>query len=154
MPSMSGVEFLEKVIAIKPQTIRMMLTGYADIRSIIRAINEGRIYRYITKPWEPDELRLNVRRALEAYSLLATNVKLAGALKEANERLQQENRYLRKEMERRYAFGNVIGSSESMRRVFEVLEKISETDATVLLGGRNGYWEGPCCQSASLCGST
>ncbi len=64
LPSMSGVEFLERAIEINPRAIRMMLTGYADIGSLVRAINEGRIYRYISKPWEPDEVRLNVKRAL------------------------------------------------------------------------------------------
>jgi DNA-binding NtrC family response regulator len=69
LPGMTGVEFLEKVIERRPTAIRMMLTGYADVASIVRAVNEGRIYRYIPKPWEPEELRVNVRRALESYSL-------------------------------------------------------------------------------------
>ena len=73
MPGMTGVEFLEKVIERNPRAIRMMLTGYADMSSLIRAINEGRIYRYIAKPWEPDELRINVRRALESYELIGEN---------------------------------------------------------------------------------
>jgi two-component system response regulator HupR/HoxA len=80
MPRMTGVELLEKVIELRPQTIRMMLTGYADIGSLERAINDGRIYRYIQKPWEPDELRLNVKRALEAWELSSENVQLAAAL--------------------------------------------------------------------------
>src|SRR5574338_1262420 len=67
LPSMSGVEFLERAIERRPDAMRMMLTGYADIGSLTRAVNEGRIYRYIPKPWEPEELRLNVKRALEAY---------------------------------------------------------------------------------------
>src|SRR6056297_3059875 len=65
MPGMSGVEFLEKVIERNPRAIRMMLTGYADMPALIRAINEGRIYRYIPKPWEPDDLRIAVKRGLE-----------------------------------------------------------------------------------------
>ncbi len=67
MPGMTGVEFLEKVIEINPSAIRMMLKGYADMASLIRAINDGRIYRYIAKPWEPDELRVSVKRSLEAF---------------------------------------------------------------------------------------
>jgi response regulator RpfG family c-di-GMP phosphodiesterase len=67
LPSMNGVEFLEKAIELNPRAIRMMLTGYADIGSLARAINEGRIYRFITKPWEPEELRITVKRALEAF---------------------------------------------------------------------------------------
>ena len=138
MPSMSGVEFLEKAIERNPGAIRMMLTGYADIGSLARAINEGRIYRYIAKPWEPDEVRLNVRRALEAYALTSENVHLAAALGDANERLRGENLYLRREVERRYGFDQIIGASPEMERVFEVMEKVAETDTTVLITGETG----------------
>jgi len=138
MPSMSGVELLEKVIECKPQTVRMMLTGYADIHSIVRAINDGRIYRYIQKPWEPDELRVDVKRALEAYALSTQNVELAAALAEANERLRAENIYLRQEVERQYSFDQIIGASPAMQRVFDVMEKVAQTDATVLLLGETG----------------
>jgi two-component system response regulator HupR/HoxA len=138
LPGMTGVEFLEKVIERRPTAIRMMLTGYADVASIVRAVNEGRIYRYIPKPWEPEELRVNVRRALESYSLATENATLAAALRDANERLRQENVYLRREVERRYAFDNLIGAAPAMMRVFEVMEKVAQTDATVLLTGETG----------------
>jgi two-component system response regulator HupR/HoxA len=138
MPTMSGVEFLERAIERNPHAIRMMLTGYADFGSLARAINEGRIYRFIPKPWEPDELRLNVKRALEAYELTAQNAELGEALREANERLRAENLYLRREVERRYAFDQILGASPEMERVFEVVEKVAETDATVLLTGETG----------------
>ena len=138
LPGMTGVEFLEKVIERNPTAIRMMLTGYADLTSIVRAVNEGRIYRYIAKPWDPDELRLNVKRALESYGLATENVALAAALRDANERLRAENLYLRREVERRYAFDSLIGSSPAMQRVFEVMEKVAGTDATVLISGETG----------------
>jgi two-component system response regulator HupR/HoxA len=138
LPGMTGVEFLEKVIDRRPAAIRMMLTGYADVASIVRAVNEGRIYRYIPKPWEPEELRVNVRRALESYSLATENASLAAALRDANERLRQENLYLRRAVERRYAFDNLIGSSPAMMRVFEVMEKVAQTDASVLVTGETG----------------
>jgi two-component system response regulator HupR/HoxA len=138
LPSMSGVEFLERAIEINPRAIRMMLTGYADIGSLARAINEGGIYRYIAKPWEPDEVRLNVKRALEAYDLTTENTQLASALADANERLRAENLYLRREVERKYAFDRIIGSSPAMNKVFEVMEKVAETDATVLITGETG----------------
>jgi two-component system response regulator HupR/HoxA len=138
LPSMSGVEFLERAIERQPDAIRMMLTGYADIGSLARAVNEGRIYRYIAKPWEPDEVRLNVKRALEAYQLATRNTELAAALAEANARLRDENLYLRREVERKYAFDQIIGAGASMNRVFEVMEKVAETDATVLIRGETG----------------
>jgi two-component system response regulator HupR/HoxA len=138
MPSMSGVEFLEKAIERNPRAIRMLLTGYSDIGSLTLAINEGRIYRYLAKPWEPDEVRLNVKRALEAFELATENTQLAAALAEANERLRAENVYLRREVERRYAFDQIIGSSPAMERVFELMEKVAETDASVLISGETG----------------
>lgn len=138
MPGMSGVEFLERVEKHHPETIRMMLTGYADLGSLTRAINQGHIYRYVPKPWEPDELRLDVRRALEAWQLRQQNVRLASELAVANERLQRENLFLRREVERRYAFDQLIGESPAMHRVFDVIEKVAGTDATVLLTGETG----------------
>jgi two-component system response regulator HupR/HoxA len=138
MPGMSGVEFLERAIERNPRAIRMMLTGYADIGSIVRAINSGRIYRYVTKPWEPEELRLNVKRALEAYDLARRNRELTAALEEANEKLRRENLYLRREVERRYSFDQLLGDSPAMQRVFEVMDKVAQTDATVLVTGETG----------------
>lgn len=69
MPSMTGVEFLEKSLEIQPDSIRMLLTGYADIESVIDAINKGSIYRYITKPWDPADILLTVDKAIEKYQL-------------------------------------------------------------------------------------
>ncbi len=138
MPGMSGVEFLERVEQRHPETIRMMLTGYADLGSLTRAINQGHIYRYVPKPWEPDELRLNVKRALEAWQLRQQNARLAAELAVANERLQRENLFLRREVERRYSFDQMIGESAAMQRVFDVVEKVAGTDATVLLTGETG----------------
>jgi len=138
MPGMSGVEFLEKVIERNPRAIRMMLTGYADMPSLIRAINEGRIYRYIPKPWEPDDLRISVKRALEVYALSNENTQLADALAEANERLRAENVYLRREVEARYSFEGIIGDAPAMQKIFDITEKVAQTDATVLLTGETG----------------
>ncbi len=90
MPEMTGSEFLEKSIAIRPDAIRMVLTGYTDIDSAIQAINSGRVYRYLTKPWEDEELRINVKRALETYDLQRANRRLLEELKEANEHLEEK----------------------------------------------------------------
>ena len=138
LPSMSGVEFLEQAFQRSPAAIRMMLTGYADIGSLARAVNEGRIYRYIAKPWEPDDLRIDVRRALEAYELVGENAQLAADLAAANSRLRAENLYLRREVQGRYSLGEIIGESAAIQKVFDVTLKVAETDATVLISGETG----------------
>jgi two-component system response regulator HupR/HoxA len=138
MPAMRGVEFLERAVAIRPRAIRMLITAETDVNSIVRAINEGRIYRYIPKPWDNDELKLNVKRALETYRLTAENAQLAAALAEANEKLRAENLYLRREVQRQYGFDQILGGSPAMQRVFDVMEKVAQTDATVLLTGETG----------------
>jgi two-component system response regulator HupR/HoxA len=138
MPGMSGVEFLEQVIERNPRAIRMMLTGYADMPSLIAAINEGRIWRYLPKPWEPDDLRITVKRGLEVYELSNENAQLADALAEANARLRSENVYLRREVEARYSFEGIIGDAPAMQKVFDVTEKVAQTDASVLLSGETG----------------
>ena len=138
MPGMTGVEFLEHVVERAPETIRMMLTGYADLSSLVRGINEGQIYRYIAKPWEPEQLRIDVKRALETYELAHRNAQLAAALGEANDRLRAENRFLRQEVEARYSFEGIIGDSPAMQRVFDLTTKVAKTDATVLITGETG----------------
>ena len=70
MPEMTGVEFLSRVRGEHPEAIRLLFTGYADIRAVIDAINQGNVYRYITKPWDPDELQTIIREACERYDLI------------------------------------------------------------------------------------
>jgi response regulator RpfG family c-di-GMP phosphodiesterase len=71
MPEMTGVQFLDKVKGRHPGAIRMLFTGYADITAIIDAINQGNIYKYITKPWDPDELQEVIRQAVKKYEELS-----------------------------------------------------------------------------------
>lgn len=82
MPGMTGVDFLEKTIEDYPDIIRLIITGYTDADALIKAINTGRVYRYIKKPWEPEELKNTVKRALESYQLNIDNQKLTLDLKE------------------------------------------------------------------------
>jgi response regulator RpfG family c-di-GMP phosphodiesterase len=67
MPEMTGVQFLSQVQGECPEAMRIVFTGYADIKAVIDAINQGRIFRYITKPWDPDELRAVLHQACEEY---------------------------------------------------------------------------------------
>ncbi|MCH7863312.1 MAG: response regulator, partial [Proteobacteria bacterium] len=69
MPEMMGEEFLEKAREMSPDTVRMMLTGFADFAAIVDAINKGQVYRYISKPWEPADLEIDVRTGVERYAL-------------------------------------------------------------------------------------
>jgi response regulator RpfG family c-di-GMP phosphodiesterase len=88
MPNITGVEFLESIIKEYPDPIRMLLTGYSDMESIIEAINKGQIYRYITKPFVADELKMNIDNAFEIYSLREENKQLLKSLLQANEQLE------------------------------------------------------------------
>ncbi|MCX6254663.1 MAG: SpoIIE family protein phosphatase [Bacteroidia bacterium] len=90
MPEMTGIQFLEKIIPDYPDCIRMILTGFSDIEAIIQAINTGRVYRYITKPWSKEDLKINIDKALETYHLRDQNRKLIESLKEANLTLEQK----------------------------------------------------------------
>lgn len=90
MPEMTGIQFLEKIIPDYPDCIRMILTGFSDIEAIIQAINTGRVYRYITKPWSKEELKINIDKGLETYHLREQNRKLIDGLKEANKTLEQK----------------------------------------------------------------
>lgn len=76
MPDMTGVQLLHRVADDYPQAIRIVFTGYADIKAVIDAVNEGHIYRYITKPWDPDELLSVLRQACAAYDQLAERQRL------------------------------------------------------------------------------
>ncbi len=89
MPEMSGVEFLKETIPIIPNAIRIILTGFTDIDAIISAINEGKIYKFLTKPIELNDLEMTVQRGLEAYELEMKNVKLAEELKILNNDLEK-----------------------------------------------------------------
>ena len=92
MPEMTGIQFLEKIISDYPYSIRMILTGFSDVEAIIQAINTGRVYRYITKPWNKEELKMNIDKAIETYQLRAQNRKLIHDLREANQTLEQKVR--------------------------------------------------------------
>jgi CheY-like chemotaxis protein len=84
MPEMTGVEFLARVFALHPTTVRIILTGFADMDAIIRAINDGHVYAYITKPWEPELLKQVVRRAVDHNTLVVENERLVADLRGSN----------------------------------------------------------------------
>lgn len=88
MPQMTGTDFLAEVSLKYPDTIRILLTAYTDNETILEAINRGRVYSYMTKPWKKDDLRITIEHAIEAYNLKAENRNLVNALKKANLELE------------------------------------------------------------------
>jgi len=88
MPEITGVEFLESIISEYPDPMRILLTGYTDIQALVDAVNKGQIYRYMTKPWNEDELKMFVRQAYEVYELRRENKVLTESLIQANKQLE------------------------------------------------------------------
>ena len=86
MPQMTGIELLMNMPE-QPESIRMVLTGYSDVSAIIDAINSGKVYKYITKPWDKNDLKVTIDNAIEALELRINNKQLIQELKEANESL-------------------------------------------------------------------
>ena len=91
MPGMTGVELLKQTATIRPHMVRIILTGYTDVDALVEAINSGLVYKYVTKPWGNEELRLTVGRALEHYEM----TKARHELELANRRLAARLREIR-----------------------------------------------------------
>jgi len=87
MPNMTGVEFLETIMGDHPDPIRILLTGYADMNAVVDAVNKGKIFHYLTKPWNEEELDMNIVRAYEEYRKKMDE-------REANEKLSISNEQL------------------------------------------------------------
>lgn len=100
MPGMSGVEFFSRIKTKYPDALKLILTGYSDIEAVIGAINEGQIFRYVTKPWNPEELDIIVKEAFEKHELITNNRKLMQQLQIANETLENKVQERTKELEK------------------------------------------------------
>jgi CheY-like chemotaxis protein len=101
MPEMGGAEFLAKARKAAPDSVRMVLTGYADINAAVSAINEGGIYRYILKPWSDDDLKLSIQNGIQHYNLFVENRQLTLDLAVKNLELAQLNEVLELKVEER-----------------------------------------------------
>jgi response regulator RpfG family c-di-GMP phosphodiesterase len=96
MPNMEGSVFLEKAKELTPDTIRFLITGYADVDAVTEAVNKGSIHRYIAKPWDNKILAETVRAGLEQYAMIMENHKLFALAKEQNTKLYTLNKDLKK----------------------------------------------------------
>src|ERR1700744_3658483 len=92
MPGVTGIEFLESILTIYPDTIRILLTGFSDMNAVMDAINRGQVYKSLVKPWQNDELKLYIQNALEIYHLRKENKDLAYKLQLANKELELLNK--------------------------------------------------------------
>lgn len=122
MPEMTGVEFLSRAKERYPQTVRIVLSGYTDLKSITDAINEGAIYKFFTKPWDDELLRRNVREAFEHFNLRRENERLTQMLQHANEELRVLNRDLERRVSEQTAeLTQSIRVLEAARDILESL---------------------------------
>lgn len=89
MPGMTGTEFLSAVKNLFPETVRIMLTGHASIQAAMKAVNNGEIYRFFSKPWDDIVLNLSIRSAIEKYNLEEENRRLLKTVKRQASELRQ-----------------------------------------------------------------
>jgi two-component system, NtrC family, response regulator HupR/HoxA len=135
MPHMTGVELLRRSQDLAPDAVRIVLTAYTDVDSLMDAINTGRIYHFVPKPWDPNELLIIVRRAAERYTLARDNARLRDELELSVNALRREA------AERRVpslAFESLIGAPTGLRKAVDLARKVLDTDTTVLLLGETG----------------
>jgi signal transduction histidine kinase len=124
MPEMTGVQFLKRIKGPHPEATRLLFTGYADIRAVIEAINQGNVYRYITKPWDPDELLTIIREACERHDLIVQRRELMDQLERKNQELEQANQELREANEVKAMFIQV--ASHELRTPLSILGGYTE----------------------------
>lgn len=141
MPRMHGAEVIREALAIRPAILPIVLTGYTDFEALVRAVNVGRIFRYIAKPWDPAELEHALRRAIESAHLARENAhltieneRLVAELRRANTQLSQEVRYLR----RHEAPRTLVATSAAMQQVLARVERVADSTTTVLIHGQTG----------------
>ncbi len=124
MPEMTGVEFLKHLRDSHPETVRLLFTAYADLNAVTDAINQGNVYRYISKPWEPDELKSVLRQAVDYYDLQEERRRLILEVQEKNQQLEIANEDLRRANELKRAFIRV--ASHELRTPLTIVMGLSE----------------------------
>lgn len=138
MPGMTGVEFLGKAREKRPDAVRIILSAYTDFDDLIAAINSGEVYRYLVKPWEPRDLKITVDQAAERFGLIRENRRLLRDLEAAHQKLKSEYESLKKEVQGKYRFEEIVGKSAAMEKVFDVVARVADSPVTVLILGETG----------------
>ncbi len=115
MPDMVGTAFLQQVKEHYPDTVRVMLSGYAEVHAILASINQGEIYRFLPKPWNEEELKVTLRQCFDRYDLIRQNRELIEQIQKKNETLQCLNETLEQLVEER---------TQSLRFAQDIVEKL------------------------------
>ncbi len=119
MPGADGIEVLKFVMQNSPESICIILTGFGTIKNAVDSIKLG-AFDYLTKPIKVEEILLTIEKALEFRNL------------------KRENIQLRNQLRKKYQFKNIIGDSPQMQRIFEIIERVADTDSTILIQGESG----------------
>ncbi len=119
MPGMGGLDVIKEISALHITTPVIMVTAYASVQTAVDAMKLG-AFDYVTKPFIPDELLIIINRTIDLS------------------RMQRENVLLRKQLKRKYDFEGLIGDSMRMQKVYEIIEKVADTDSTILITGKSG----------------
>ena len=154
MPGMTGVEFLHRAKALYPQTVRMVLSGYTELQSIIDAVNEGAIYKFLTKPWDDTLLRSHIAEAFRQKELADENRRLTRQLETANADLASLNERLERLLgQQRDQAELLLASADSLRDVLDDLPVgVLGVDPEGLVAYANLAAERTLCSSGSLLG--
>jgi len=119
MPGMDGIETLKRIKEINPDAEVLMMTAYAAVDTAVQAMKEG-AFDYLVKPFDPDEVEIQIKKIVEHKDLVAQNI------------------LLRKKLEEKYHYDEIIGKSDAMQEVFELIDRVAPTDSTVLITGESG----------------
>ena len=131
MPRMTGLDLLRAARDVRPDAVGIIVTAFTDVDVLIEAINLGRIYRYVTKPWDAKELRGVLTHAVERFALVRENRRLT-------EQAQQYAGILSSDAHGDFNFGAIVGDSPPLRDVLARVEQVAQTSSTVLLRGETG----------------
>jgi DNA-binding NtrC family response regulator len=119
MPGMDGLQTLRKLKQVAPEAENLMMTAYASVDTAVQAMKEG-AFDYLVKPFDPDEVEVQIKKIV------------------GHKELVEENLLLRQKLEEKYQFDEIIGKSDAMQRIFELIARAAPSDSTVLITGESG----------------
>ncbi len=139
MPGESGVDFLKRVRDLWPDPIRIIISGYTDSEDIIASVNEAGIFRYITKPWQPDALMAAVREAAELFRYQKVSGRTVAETKPTPDRMARAVSERRRVEKRLFDFNRITHTAESpMRQTLSLAERAADYGISVLITGASG----------------